>query len=287
MQMNKTLTLATLALAFALGANAQTKTKKSVPTAADYANFANTKTMVILDDNMFSDFNMAIKDDMKNEWKPTEYVFGKRADLDKKMGDTQYSFLTTTTVTYPEDKVKAKYTYFSLVMGKPKTKLTDLPDLISIPLSYDNITEQKYVYKLPALIRFMLAHVEAMKADPSKISENPLLGYHKEARSLKNKTLYLLKSELGKDIQTEAAIKKVYPYKFKLVTEDDIRKAIEERNPDVVFLHKVSPEKLATKTRCYKLLMGAANSEIYFFDYHNINSKNPDCLRAEDLKKIK
>lgn len=274
------LTLAALAAAATLA-----QAQNCVPKAADYNNFASTKTYVVLDDNMFSDYNMAIKKDMANEWKVTDVAYISRKRFDELRSDPKNSFLLTTTVTYPEDKIKDKYTFFSLLMGKPGAQVRHMPDLISIPLSYANIVDQKYVYKIPAFIRFMLAHVEAMKADPKLINDTPLLMYNKNRKSLQNKTLYLLKNEMAADCRTDEGVRKVYPYRFKFVTEGDIRKAIEERNSDVVFLHKVGPEN-NKKTRCYKLIMGADDASVYYFDFHMINAGNPDCLRAKDLKSM-
>ncbi len=274
------LTIAAAALC-ALAARAQ----QCTPTPADYERFAKTKTLVVLDDNMFSDFNMAIKDDMKGNWTPTEVGYISRSDFEKRRSDPNYSFLLTTIVTYPEDKIKDKYVYLSLLMGKPKVKLKDMPDLISIPLAYLSATDQAWVYKLPAFIRFILRHVETMKANPSLISDTPLLMYNKNSQSLAGKTLYLVKSDLEKTIQTEGAIRKVYPYDFRLVNESEVREALEEKRKDVVILHKVGPEK-NRKTRCFKMLMGADDAQVYYFDYHTISPRTPDCLLEKDLKKI-
>ncbi|MCI5777484.1 MAG: hypothetical protein MR215_07675 [Bacteroidales bacterium] len=256
-----------------------------VPTASDYENFYKTKTLVVLDDNMFSDFNMAVKADMENNWKVTEVGYISRKEFEEKRNDPSYSFLLTTTVTYPEDKLKDKYVYLSLLMGKPRTNLKNMPDLISVPLAYLSATDQAWVYKLPAFIRFMLRHVETMRANPSLISETPLLMYNKNSQSLSEKTLYLVKTDLEQSVRTEGAIRKAYPNNFRLVNESEVREALENKEEGVVILHKVGPEK-NRKTRCYKMLMGADDSQVYFFDYHMISPKAPDALLEKDLKKI-
>ncbi len=266
----------------ATGAYAQNCT----PTEADYKNFPATKTLVVLDDNLFSDFNLAIKNDVKNNWSVTETAFITKKEFEKRRTDPQYSFLLTTTVTYPDDKTHTKYLYFSLIMGKNTKKVKDMPDLISVPLAYANVDDQEeWVYKLPVIIRFMLKHVETMTANPKLISETPLLMYNKYSQSLANKTLYLVKSDLEKGCQTEAAIKKAYPYKFRLVSQDEVRKALEAKDDNVVILHKIGPKK-NIKSRCFKMLMGAGDASVYYFDYHTVSLKNPDALLEKDLKKI-
>ncbi len=256
------------------------------PTAADYANFPKTKTLVVLDDNMFSDYNMAIKKDIKENWTGTETAFITMKEFEKKRKDPSYSFLLTTTVTYPDDKTHTKYLYFSLIMGKDTKLMKNMPDLISVPLAYKDVDDQaEWVYKLPVIIRFMLNHVKMMTENPKLISETPLLMYNKYSQSLSGKTLLLVKNDLEKGIQTESDIKKVYPYKVKIVAESEVRKALEDKDADVVILHKIGPKK-NYKSRCFKMLMGAGDATIYYFDYHTVSAKNPDALLEKDLKKI-
>lgn len=273
----------------AMTAFCTTNAQNSTPTIQDYENFADTRTLVVLDDNIMSDFSLKIEDVMKAEWKPTKYDIISRKEFESKRTDPAYSFVLTTTVTYEKDKTKARYTYLSLLMGKEKTKVNTMPDLISIPLAYASVEDQNYVYKMTAFIRFIQKHVEIIKADPSllkKYDKSPLLYYNKNIKSLANKTLYLVKEELEKSLQSEAAVEAIYPYKFKFVTKDDIAKAIDNGEKDVVFLHKVGPEVAKYNTRCFKMVIGADDSEIYYFDYHNIDKKNHDRLLEKDLKKM-
>lgn len=280
--MRKTLTILASALTFGLCARAQ----ESIPTAGDYSALDETFTYVVLDDNIMSDFNLKIEDVMKKEWQLTKYDFIDSKQFDTKRVDPAYSFITTTTVTYEKDKTKARYTYLSLLLGKEKSKVNTMPDLISIPLAYTSVIDQRYVYKMTAFIRFIQKHVNLMKSNPKLISKNPLLYYNKNIKSLKDKTLYLIKEDLEKSIQTEADIAKIYPHKFKLVTEAEVAKAIDEGQKDIVFLHKVGPEVAKANTRCFKMIIGADDSEVYYFDYHNIDKKSPDRLLAKDLKKM-
>ncbi|MBP5366731.1 MAG: hypothetical protein J6Y82_12570 [Bacteroidales bacterium] len=260
--------------------------QNSVPAPADYENFSNTRTLVVLDDNIMSDFNLSIEDVMKKEWKETKFDFISTKEFDTKRKDPSYSFLLTTTVTYEKDKTKARYVYLSLLMGKEKGKVNDMPDLISIPLAYASVEDQKYTYKMATFVRFIQKHVDMIKGDTKLISKNPLLYYNKNIKSLANKTLYLVKEDMHKNLQTEAAVAKLYPHKFKFVTQEEITAAINNREPDVVFLHKVGPEISKYNTRCFKMILGADDSEVYYFDYHVIDKKSPDRLLEADLKKM-
>lgn len=278
-----------IALTVALFGYAGASMAQSTPKAQDYANLDETRTLVVLDDNIMSDFNVKIEKVMEKEWKLTKFDFISSKEFDSKRVDPSYSFLTTTTVTYEKDKTKARYTYLSLLMGKEKTKVNTMPDLISIPLAYTSVEDQNYVYKMSAFLRFVQRHVNMVKENPSllkKFGESPLLYYNKNIKSLANKTLYLVKEELEKKLQSEEAVAAVYPHKFKFVTKAEVAAAIDNGEKDVVFLHKVGPEVAKYNTRCFKMLIGADDSEVYYFDYHNIDKKSPDRLLTSDLKKM-
>lgn len=258
----------------------------STPTADDYKRLSETRTLVVLDDNIMSDFNLKIRDVMKKEWNLTKYDFITIKEFNTKMGDPSYSFLLTTTVTYEADKTKARYTYLSLLMGQEKTKVNNLPDLISVPLSYAANEDQDYAYKLSCFVRFIQKHVELMLLEPKLISATPLQQYSKSAKSLKGKTLLVKKDDLPKDLRTKEAFAKVYPNSFEFAEEDEITQAIDNQKYNYVFLHKVGPTIAKYNTRCFKLIMGADDSEVYYFDYHMIDKKTPNVLLESDLKKM-
>ncbi len=257
-----------------------------VPTTEEFKSFLNTRTLVVMDPNPMSDYNFKIKEVMAKVWNLTKFEFVTQKEFEEKRRDPSYSFLLTTVATYDADKTKARYNFLSLLLGQNTFNVGDMPDLCSIPLSYLRVEDDSYAYKMDAFIRFIQNHVTLMLSDPSLIKSNPLKVYNKNVSSLKDKTLYLVAEDLNTDINTEAKIKKVYPYNFKIVTKEEVMQAIEEKNPDVVFLHKVGPEGTKYKARCYKIVVGGADSKFYYFDYHMIDAKDKDALLSSDLKKM-
>ena len=125
-----------------------------------------------------------------------------------------------------------------------------------------------------------------IREHPEIVSQNVFKHYNENIQEIKDKTFYVLKEELGPDVNTEAKIKKVYPYKFKLVTAEDIEQAIKDNDPDVVFLHKVGPEGTKIDARCYNVIIGAADANFYYFDYHKISDKSPDGFLSSDFKNL-
>ena len=258
-----------------------------MPKIDDYRRFLKSKTMVVYDDALMSEFNMKIKEAMERSWTitPVEYITSK--EFEKVKNDPNLSFVLTTLVTFDKDKVKARYDFLSLLMGQPDTKVKDLPDLCSLPLSYAQVEDETYYYKLEAFIQFLQSHVNAVLADPSLIGENGFKKYSEGAGRLADKTLYLIKKEVAPDIRDLNKIKAIYPHPVKFVTREDVEEAVAKKDNKVVFLHKVGPEGTRTRARVYKLIVGAGDSKLYYWDYEMINKASDDALQAKDLKKMK
>jgi hypothetical protein len=275
--------IASLVLA---GAVALVYSQSYVPSREDVNAFFTTKTLVVLESNPLMEYNSIIKKVMQQEWNITEFDFITEKEFEEKRMDAQYSFIYMSQVTFESDKTDAAYRFLHLSLGGDYFRLNEMPDIASVPLAYFNVEEERYAYKLAILVRFLQNHAKLIKEHPEIISANVFKYYNANIKDIKEKTLYLLLEELAPSVNTEARIKKVYPYKFKIVTMEDIEQAIKERNPDVVFLHKVGPEGTKINARSYKIIIGASDANFYYFDYHKISDKNPDGFLESDFKNL-
>lgn len=279
--MNKTLLLLWICLgSFTLFA------QEHLPSLSDYNHFFKTKTLVVLEDNIMCEYNDKIKEAVAQNWKVTDYEFISNKEFEQKKSDPNYSFLVRSIVEFNKDKTGARYNFLSLLLGGQATEISDMPDLCSIPLSYKDVNEESFTYKLSSLVQFVQNHINLVRKKPEIISENVLRYYNKNNAETKNKTIYLLASELDTDVNTIAEIRKVYPAKVKLVSPDEIEEAIRSQRKDVIFLHKVGPETSKNKARCFKILVGAADAKFYYFDYHMIKGKQTDRFLKSDFKKL-
>ncbi|MBN2522445.1 MAG: hypothetical protein JXB24_04180 [Bacteroidales bacterium] len=257
-----------------------------VPTRDDINAFFNTKTMVVLLDNPLMEYNIVIKEVMQQEWDITEFEFITLKQFEELRFDPQYSFLYMSKVTFENDKTDAIYRFLHLSLGGDYYRKNQMPDIASVPLAYYNVEEDNYIYKLAILVRFIQNHAILIKDHPEIVSANVLQHYNDNMKNIQGKTLYLLEEELSDDVNSTARIKKIYSSDFRIVTKEDITDAISRRNNDVVFLHKVGPEGTKINARCYKIIIGAADANFYYFDYHKISSKNPDGFLSQDFKKL-
>ena len=257
-----------------------------IPTVADIRHFPQTKTVMVLEDNLMCEYNLILQELVPGEWTATPYDFLSWSNFESKRKDKSLSFLILNKVTFEKDKSNARYQFMSLLLGGASKGLSDMPDLCSVPLAYYGAPEESYTYKIGIFLRFIQNHVKVITNDPSVASKNIMEHYNKNIQKLSGKTLYLIADELARDVNTEAKIRAVYDGPFKLVTQEDIQQAIADKNPNVVFLHKVGPGRSQTNARCYKILVGADDAQFYYFDYHKIDNRSPDGFLASDFKKL-
>jgi len=256
-----------------------------IPSRDDLARFPKTTTLVVLEDNPLSEYNVVLREVMSAEWKMTPFDFISWKDFETKKLDPSFSFIVLSQVKFDKDITNAEYNFLSLLLGGSAQTLGSMPDLCSIPLSYYGIGDDDYSYKLGIFLRFMQNHVKLLMERPGLASENIFKHYNDNISDIKGKPLYLITYEMSKDVNTETKIKKIYQGPVKFVSKEDIQKAIADKE-DIVFLHKVGPETTNFKARCYKILIGAADAKFYYFDYHMVDSDMPDGFLEKDFKKL-
>jgi hypothetical protein len=257
-----------------------------LPTRENLAQFFKTTTLVVLDQNPLNTYDSEIQEAMENEWTITKFETIKYDEFEQKRKDPGYSFLKLVNITYENDKLNAVYKFLNLSLGGDYFSINQMPDIVSVPVAYNNVDEESYNYKLGILVRFIQNHIKLIYEHPEIISANIFKYYNDNKGDVKTKTLYLIPDELEPSINSKARISKIYPYSFRLVTSEDIKEAIKNRDGSVVFLHKVGPEGTRLDARCYNVLIGAGDANFYYFDYHMITDKKPDGFLEEDLKKI-
>jgi hypothetical protein len=257
-----------------------------LPTREDLEKFFHTKTLVVLDRNPLNTYDGEIQEAMENEWTITEFDFIKFEEFEEMRKNPDYSFLMLVNVTFEKDKLHAVYKFLNLSLGGDYYDMISMPDLVSVPVAYRNVEEDSYNYKLGILVRFIQNHIKLIYEHPELVSSNIFKHYNDNKGDVKQKNLYLIADELDKSVNSPARISKVYPHKFTMVTREDIKNAIANRDDQVVFLHKVGPEGTRLNARCYKILVGAGDANFYYFDWHMISDKKPDSFLVNDFKKI-
>jgi len=260
--------------------------REYLPTPEDLEHFHTTRTYVVMESNPMSDYNIEIQDAVKKFWDITEYEFISMDEFADKSFDKNASFLYLAGVSFEKDRTNTRYEFLCLSLGGDHVSLDDLKDVANIPMSFYGVDEDHFAYKLGIMVRFLQYHVRLITEHPNIVDANVYNYYNKNMADVKGKTLYLVGDELERDISTVKKIKAIYPYDVKIVNREEIKQLIMAEDPDAVVLHKVGPEGKKLKARVYNILIGAADAQFYYFDYHKESEKNPDAFLASDLKKL-
>jgi len=278
----KKLVFLTLLVSFCISSFAE----RNLVRSEDVKAFLKSTTYVVLEENPMSGYNFKIKDAIEKSWKITPFKFITTKEFESMRNDIEKSFLVLVQMKFDKDKIPAVYNFLSLSMGAAVKKITDMPDVCSVPLSYFSVPEDDYIYKIEGLIRFMQNHIKLIDQNPTLIKSNIFEYYNKNTKDIKGKELWVVENDLEKSTRALAEIRKNYSYTVKVVTSENIEKAIAEKNPNVVYLHKVGPSGTRLQARCYKIVMGAGDDQIYYFDYHTITKSEGDGLLNSDFKKM-
>lgn len=263
--------------------------QQTVGTKEQLNQFFNTTTYVVLENNPMLQYNNVIKETVEKHWDLTkfEFVTFSTDEFEEARKDPNKSFLIVNLHYFEKDKTKAKYKYLCVELGGDYEFVRQMPDIASVPIAYDDVDEEYYAFKLGMLCRFLQNHIKLTQEHPELNSKNILKYYNKNmAADVKDKVLYLTKDDLPKSLDSEQKLKAVYPYKFKIVSREDIKQAIDNKDENVVFVHKVGPEGSKRKARCFNTIVGAADAQLYFFSWHMISDKKPEGMLASDFKKL-
>jgi len=255
------------------------------PSKDEIKQFTASKTCVVLEDDPFSTFNSYIKAAVKAYWKITPYEFIDQTEFNVRRLKPEYSFIVLTQTGFDKDKSRSLFNFINLLQGKNVKKLGEMPEICAIPLSSAGEDDFEYNYKLGAILSFMQKHAQMISDDPSLTGRKYLKYYNKFIPEVHDKTVLIKQADLVPEIATIDKIKAIYTGKVVIATEDEIIKAIENKTPNTLILHKVGPVANKKSGLCFKMLIGADDSNMYYYNQHTIDKSNPNGLLPADLKR--
>lgn len=263
--------------------------QQSVGSKADIDRFFRTTTYVVLENNPMLQYNRIIKETVEKHWKltPVEFVTYSTDEFEKARFDTTKSFLMMNRFSYNKDKVKTQYIFLTVQLGGNYEFVRQMPEIAGVPIAYEDVEEETYAHKLGMLCLFLQNHITLTRDNSNLNPKNIIKHYYKSMTAdIHDKTLYLTKEDLAKNFSNANQIKQTYQYNYKIVSREDIQAAIDNKDQNVVFIHKVGPEGTKRKARCFKTIVGAADARLYYFSWHMIDDKKPEGFLKSDWKKI-
>jgi hypothetical protein len=263
-----------------------TQIKVPVGTQSQINKFLESKTYVVLKNNIISEYNDAIEIAIEKYWNLTEYEFVYESDFKNLRKDPNNSFLMINQVYFEKDKTQTIFDFIILTIGGSYRTVNDMPTLCAVPLCYKGALESDYDYKIPLMIKFVQNHINTTKSNSSLNEGNIANYYMNKSGSLKKKTLYLLKENVEPEIRTKNSFATAYPYNFDYTTKENISELITNNTKDALVLHVISPKLSNTLSYCIKIIIDTENGLIYYYDKHKISKKAGDYLLKSDLKKL-
>lgn len=259
---------------------------KYKPTTDDVNTFLKNITYVVMEGNPMSAYNMKMKEIMEKNWTVTKFEYISASQFEQMRKERDKSFLVLVAFKFPDENVSINYTHLCALNGSATSKVTDMPEVIGVPMAYAKADEASFVYKVEGVVRFMQQHILAMKANPAILKNDMLEPYSDNAPKIKEKELWLTEKDLTKELRDITVQRKYYPFPLKVVTPEDIEQAIADGNDNVLFVHKVGPEGQRMQERVYKMVFGAKDGMLYYYDMHRISGSKTDGLLESDLKKM-
>lgn len=255
------------------------------PAPSEIRQFAASKTCVVLEDGN-SPYNVFIKKAIDEYWKITPFEYIKTADFNSRRTDPSFSFIVLTQTDFEKDKTHTSYNFINLLLGKDVEEIDKMPEMCAVPLSSAGEDDLEYGYKLGAILSFMQKHAKLITGDPSNTARKYLKYYNRNLPMITGKTILVKKEDLAASIDTPEKIKALCNNRIEIVPEEEIIKAIREKAPRLLILHKVGPVAGKNSGLCFKMLIGTDDSEIYYYNQHTIDKSNPNGLLPADLKRI-
>lgn len=256
------------------------------PGRTEIRQFTESTTCVVFESDPFSPFNQYIKQAMNEFWTITPFEFISGEEFESRRSDPAWSFILVTETTFDRDKTNSAFYFINLLLGKEVKKLGEMPEICAVPLAFAGEEDLEYGYKLGAILMFMQGHARLISEEPSATGRRFLTYYNKNVPEVADKTILVVQEDLSPAISTSDRIKAITSLRIEIVEEEEIIKAVREKAPNTLILHKVGPPAGRNAGYCFKMLFGTDDSEMYYYNQHRIDRNNPNGLLPSDLKRL-
>ena len=257
-----------------------------IPNAETLNAFKKSKTYIVLEDVLFSDFNSNIKEEAQKHWKVTSYEIISLKEFEKINTGGQASFLMVVIGEYTGLPKNTIFNVLTLMMGHKSGDVNKMPEILSIPLSYysEEGDEEDYGYKLGGVLKGMQYVVENILNQKITVSNiQNILNANKA--EVKSKEIWLTANDLSSSVNTIEKIKQHYPHKVLIKSKEEIQQVVDNKQNNVVIVHKVGNPEIRNSI-CLKILLDASDGKIYYGDLHSVSFKEPDGLLPKNFKAL-
>jgi hypothetical protein len=255
----------------------------TVPSANEIRRFKTSKTYLVLENQLISEFNIEMQEAMEKHWYLTEFDVINAPEFNDMAKDKTNSFIYLNPVTLEKDKTETAYLYCFLSLGHPSGKTNQMPDLIGVPLATKETEAENYSYKYGLILKFMQTYIETLEKLSNPSSKSILDYFTSQNINLQDYELLVKPENVENSIRNESDFSSVYPYPFKFTDEKEISSAIAENRKNTLVLHLI---KAGENRYCLKLIADAETGNLLYYDYHKTSKKTASVLLEKDLKNL-
>lgn len=258
--------------------------ESKLPSKEQIGLFMNSTTCVVLENGSIS-YNVYIKEAVEKHWKITGFEFIDRKEFEERRFMTKYSFLMLVEGTFEDDPAGVSYNFLNLLMGGGAADVNDMPELVSIPLSYKDNASADYGYAIPSMVNFVQKHVRFIQ---SRRLSAALFGlkFYNRSREIKDKALLLMPDQMAEEVNTLSKIKNAYPFYVRLVTLPEMEKILSGSPENTLLLYHVGPAGNDNAGRCFEMIF-TPEGELYYYNYRDITNEKDDGFTKIDLRRIR
>lgn len=244
---------------------------------------AKTTKIVLAQDNSLLD--LMLKDAIDKNWTISPYEFCSMEEFEKIKSDTSYYFLVRVNGKLKKEN-EPSMEYISLLKGGEGAEkgLSNMPDIISIPLQPIDDNEGRVFTYLPAFIRIIQNHV--IQINSSIFSAYiGIAAYADKMNGVNDKTILFEENDFAFQVPQEK-LEKDFKGKAKIVSQSEIDKALETKAPNTLVSLVIAPNIEQKGSFCYKMLISTDSEELYLYRKLKLGGKNKKGFTTEDYKRI-
>lgn len=281
-------TISTIILIILMFNNLTAQLNIPVGSRSEIGRFFTTTTYIVVKNDIFAEYNSAIKEVVEKFWTITPYKFINETDFQTLRYDNEKSFIVINQVYFEKDRSKTLFEFLILTIGGKARTINDMPTLCAVPLCYKGAPESDYIYKLGLFVKFIQKHMEVTRNNSNLNSDNISDFYKENSGSVSNKKLYVLTTDLESDIRNPVAFKNVYSHPFKFSTNEEIEELIMNADSQAIILHKIGQHNKDElySSKCVKIIIDTKDAGIYYYDFHNVNKRNLNVFLSKDLREL-
>ncbi|MBR5856147.1 MAG: hypothetical protein IKY70_02610 [Bacteroidales bacterium] len=244
----------------------------------------NSKTLMVVLENS-SMINLTLKQAVEKEWELSKIAFCNLEEFEKIKTDSSYYFLVRVKGIFKKER-EPSIEFLSLLKGGEEARmgLDEMYDVLSLPFQTIDDPDGYIIPYIDAYVNIIEAHV--LRVQKHKIAATLGLGwYSNRLQELRNKTVLVNENDLSELITKEEA-NKILKDGGKVVEEDEIYDAIDNKKPKTAYTICIGPQVEQQGSYCYKMVISADSHDIFYYRKQKVNSKNPKGFLPEDIKKI-